>query len=232
MHSYVEQVPASEIPERCQDSKRPIRAVLSAFFLTALACVVLVVIAQDDSNDNIRSVLKPKFVDWKKEDAGSDDMNLHLRVADALAKADGMDEKSLIPVPESLLKEAQQAAEEQKSMPVEHERLKKLHLPASLEKMFQQAMDEQEVEKLTKEGDRKASSSDAQKRAQLKAAAQRKVAEERAKAQQSEKARALKLLSQVSQGAKSAKAASSKAAHQIMSNTATATKSISEVKHN
>ena len=61
-----------------------------------------------------------------------------------------------MPVPENLLKEAQQAAEEQKSMPgVEDERMRKLHLPASLEKMFQQAKDEQEVEKLTKEGDRK-----------------------------------------------------------------------------
>lgn len=67
-----------------------------------------------------------------------------------------MSERAPIPVPENLLKEAQQAAEEQKSMPgVEDERMRKLHLPASLEKMFQQAKDEQEVEKLTKEGDRK-----------------------------------------------------------------------------
>jgi hypothetical protein len=39
---------------------------------------------------------------------------------------------------------------------VQEEQMRKLHLPASLEKMFQQAKDEQEVEKLTKEGDRKA----------------------------------------------------------------------------
>jgi hypothetical protein len=56
--------------------------------LTTLACIVLIVVAGDEGSET-RSVLKPKFVDWKKEDAGSDDMNLHLRVADALAKADG-----------------------------------------------------------------------------------------------------------------------------------------------
>ena len=68
----------------------------------------------------------------------------------------GLSERSPVPVPENLLKEAQQAAEEQKSMPgVQEEQMRKLHLPASLEKMFQQAKDEQEVEKLTKEGDRK-----------------------------------------------------------------------------
>ncbi len=90
MHSYVEQVPAVEVVERAEQSRRPLRAILSAASLTLLACVVLILIAGDDSNNEVRSVLKPKFVDWKKEDAGSDDMNLHLRVADALAKADGI----------------------------------------------------------------------------------------------------------------------------------------------
>jgi hypothetical protein len=173
MHSYVEKVPATEVVDRAEQARRPMRAIISASFLIALALAAVIVIASDDGND--RTVLKPKFVDWKKEDAGSDDMNLHLRVADALAKADGtcilninmnflllnrvltgLSEKAPIPVPEQLLKEAQQAAEEQKSMPgVEDERMRKLHLPASLEKMFQQAKDEQEVEKLTKEGDQK-----------------------------------------------------------------------------
>jgi type III secretory pathway component EscV len=175
------------------------RAIISASFLIALALAAVIVIASDDGND--RTVLKPKFVDWKKEDAGSDDMNLHLRVADALAKADGLSEKAPIPVPEQLLKEAQQAAEEQKSMPgVEDERMRKLHLPASLEKMFQQAKDEQEVEKLTKEGDQKLTNIDAEKKAKIKAAAQKKVAA--ARAAQADKARALKLLSQVSHVAK------------------------------
>jgi len=137
-------------------------------------------------------------------------MNLHLRVADALAKADGLSERSPVPVPENLLKEAQQAAEEQKSMPgVQEEQMRKLHLPASLEKMFQQAKDEQEVEKLTKEGDRKAPNVDAEKKARIQAAAQKKVAEARAKAQaqaQADKTRALKLLSQVSHVARPVKA--------------------------
>ena len=61
-----------------------------------------------------------------------------------------------MPVPENLLKEAQQAAEEQKSMPgIEMPRHERLKIPASLEKMFQQAKDEQEVEKLAKEGEHK-----------------------------------------------------------------------------
>ena len=89
MHSYVEKVPAAEM-ERSEQARRPLRAIISASFLTALACVAIIVIASDEGNTDTRSVvLKPKFVDWKKEDAGSDDMNLHLQVADALAKADG-----------------------------------------------------------------------------------------------------------------------------------------------
>jgi hypothetical protein len=89
MHSYVEKVPPAEVSERSVQVNRPLRAILSAACLTALACVVIILIAGDEGDSDVRSVLKPKFVDWKKEDAGSDDMNLHLRVADALAKADG-----------------------------------------------------------------------------------------------------------------------------------------------
>ena len=77
------------------------------------------------------------------------------QVAAALAKADGLSEKNLSPVPEGLLKEAQQAAEEQRSMPgvVEAKSTaKKPPLPAGLEKMFQQAEAEQEVEKKAKMG--------------------------------------------------------------------------------
>lgn len=77
------------------------------------------------------------------------------QVADALAKADGLAEKNLSPVPEGLLKEAQQAAEEQRSMPgvVDTKSTGKKHeLPAGLEKMFQQAEAEQKVEKKAKEG--------------------------------------------------------------------------------
>ena len=91
MHSYVERVPATEVGvEREEQARRPLRAILSASFLIALALAAVLVIASDEGNQNLRTVLKPKFVDWKKEDAGSDDMNLHLRVADALAKADGI----------------------------------------------------------------------------------------------------------------------------------------------
>ena len=76
-------------------------------------------------------------------------------MAAALAKADGLAEKNLSPVPEGLLKEAQQAAEEQRSMPGVVEAKsggKKPPLPAGLEKMFQQAEAEQEVEKKEKQG--------------------------------------------------------------------------------
>lgn len=183
MHSYLQEVPAFEIVD-AERNRRPFRKALAAACLTLLACTAIIVAVGDSGDLNNRTVLKPKFVDWKKEDAGSDDMNLHLQVADALAKADGMEhcshaltflpflkthssplalrrtglaEKAPQPVPEDLLKEAQQAAEEQKSMPnvSGDEKLQKLHLPAGLEKMFQQAKDEQEVEKLAKEGDHK-----------------------------------------------------------------------------
>lgn len=125
--------------------------------------------------------ITPKFVDWKKEDAGSDDMNLHLKVADALARADGLAEKNLSPVPEKLLKEAQQAAEEQRSMPGidgTKKEEKKPKIPASLEKMFQQAEAEQKVEKLAKEGDHKRDeeAKTKEKKAAVKKAAAAKIA--------------------------------------------------------
>jgi uncharacterized membrane protein len=72
-----------------------------------------------------------------------------------LARADGLAEKHLSPVPERLLKEAQQAAEEQHSMPKTSVRVhgeKHQAIPAGLEKIFKQAEAEQEVEKAAKLG--------------------------------------------------------------------------------
>eukprot|EP00960_Hanusia_phi_P048071 758753-Hanusia_phi.AAC.3 len=182
MHSYIEPVSLS-VPiyngeeAKVAGSRRPTRLVVVAASLAAFVALVLALASFTPSNNrtSLESLPKvvPKFVDWKKEDAGSDDMNLHLQVADALAKADGLAEKGLKPVPEDLLKEAQQAAEEQRSMPslglkkvsgrvgdvpaICPQRLyqvRKDALPANLEKMFEQAEAEQKVEKITKEGDK------------------------------------------------------------------------------
>jgi len=190
-------------------ARRPNRLMLVGGTLAVLACSALILSAfttepGDESVLSQKAVPKitPKFVDWKKEDAGSDDMNLHLKVADALARADGLAEKNLSPVPEKLLKEAQQAAEEQRSMPgladdgSSTKQAKKPKIPASLEKMFQQAEAEQKVEKLAKEGDHKRDQEAKSKKAAVKAAAAKKVATSRA-----EKSASMKLLKQVSQDA-------------------------------
>lgn len=218
MHSYVESVslavPMYSGEERAVlGARRPNRLQLVGGTLAILACSALILSAftttSDDDTTSLTEKLtpkiKPKFVDWKKEDAGSDDMNLHLKVADALARADGLAEKNLSPVPENLLKEAQQAAEEQRSMPglagddgSSQKSSKKPEIPASLEKMFQQAEAEQKVEKLAKEGDHKRDAETKSKKAAVKAAAAKKVASSTSKA---EKSASMKLLNQVSQDA-------------------------------
>ncbi len=211
MHSYMEPVSLA-VPMYGGEEKvvlgarRPSRLILVGGALAVLACSALVLSAfttepSDSSELAQKGVPKitPKFVDWKKEDAGSDDMNLHLKVADALARADGLAEKSLSPVPEKLLKEAQQAAEEQRSMPGidgEEKKPAKSEIPASLEKMFQQAEAEQKVEKLAKEGDHKRDEDAQSKKAAVKAAAAKKMATSKA-----EKSASMKLLKQVSQDA-------------------------------
>lgn len=217
MHSYVESVslavPMYSGEERAVlSARRPNRLQLVGSALAVLACSALILSAfttgPDDNatalTEKLAAAVKPKFVDWKKEDAGSDDMNLHLKVADALARADGLAEKNLSPVPEKLLKEAQQAAEEQRSMPglagdggdSSQKAAKKSEIPASLEKMFQQAEAEQKVEKLAKEGDHKRDAEAKSKKAAVKAAAAKKVATSKA-----EKSASMKLLKQVSQDA-------------------------------
>ena len=105
-------------------ASRPNRMKIVGGALAVLACAAMILSAftaapgeSVEMTQKLVPKITPKFVDWKKEDAGSDDMNLHLQVADALAKADGLAEKNLSPVPEKLLKEAQQAAEEQRAMP-------------------------------------------------------------------------------------------------------------------
>ena len=179
-----------------------------------LACSALVLSAftaapgdETELTQKLVPKITPKFVDWKKEDAGSDDMNLHLKVADALARADGLAEKNLSPVPEKLLKEAQQAAEEQRSMPGidgTKKEVKKPKIPASLEKMFQQAEAEQKVEKLAKEGDRKRDEAAKEaKEAKSKKAAVKKAAAKKVAASKAEKSASQKLLKQISQDAKS-----------------------------
>ena len=212
MHSYMEPVSLA-VPMYSGEEKvvlgarRPSRLMLVGGALAVLACSALVLSAfttapGDESELSQKAVPKitPKFVDWKKEDAGSDDMNLHLKVADALARADGLAEKNLSPVPEKLLKEAQQAAEEQRSMPGLGDELAKKpakpKIPASLEKMFQQAEAEQKVEKIAKEGDEKRDEEVKSKKAAVKAAAAKKMATSKA-----EKSASMKLLKQVSQDA-------------------------------
>jgi len=183
MHSYKEEVslPMHIVEDRKAGERRPMRVAVVASSLALMACVaVLMVSGEGDRGTaiSLAQVGKPKFVDWKKEDAGSDDMNLHLKVADALAKADGIGESGLAPVPEGLLKMAQRAAEEQKTMPDDPKKAGKPKIPASLEKMFQQAMDEQHVEKLAKEGQK---TKDTVK-ANSKEEAQKRVAAAHAKA--------------------------------------------------
>mmetsp|Transcript_42718 Transcript_42718/g.66921 ORF Transcript_42718/g.66921 Transcript_42718/m.66921 type:complete len:233 (-) Transcript_42718:986-1684(-) len=208
MHSYME--PVSALPmydgevHAIQGPQKKYNRMKVVAGSIALVAVVALALALASDGGQSREELTPKFVDWKKEDAGSDDMNLHLKVADALARADGLAEKNLSPVPESLLKEAQQAAEEQRSMPsVVAKVQKKPKIPASLEKMFQQAEAEQQVEKLAKEGREAAKKAKENKAAKKKAAAKaeaakrlqaKKKAETQAKA---EKADSLKLLKQV-----------------------------------
>lgn len=185
-------------------ARRPNRLALVGGALAVLACSALILSAftpapETELDSKPLPKITPKFVDWKKEDAGSDDMNLHLKVAETLAKADGLAEKNLSPVPEKLLREAQQAAEEQRSMPGldddgSSSSAKKPKIPASLEKMFMQAEAEQKVEKLAKEGDRKRDEEAKDKKAAVKAAASKKKAEMSA---------SMKLLKQVSQDASS-----------------------------
>lgn len=141
MHSYMEQVsvlPMYAVEERKAGERRPMRIAVVATSLALMACVAVIMVAGEGNRGSavvLEDAAKPKFVDWKKEDAGSDDMNLHLKVADALAKADGMSQAGLAPVPEGLLKMAQRAAEEQKTMPgVQKGENAKPALPASREK--------------------------------------------------------------------------------------------------
>jgi len=91
MHSYKEEVslPMHIVEDRKAGERRPMRVAVVASSLALMACVaVLMVSGEGDRGTaiSLAEVGKPKFVDWKKEDAGSDDMNLHLKVADALAK--------------------------------------------------------------------------------------------------------------------------------------------------
>ena len=219
MNSYVESVSLS-VPmyggeERAiVGASRPNRMKIVGGALAVLACAAMILgaftAAPGESVEMTQKLvpkITPKFVDWKKEDAGSDDMNLHLQVADALAKADGLAEKNLSPVPEKLLKEAQQAAEEQRAMPgiaQQKEMNKKPKIPASLEKMFQQAEAEQKVEKLAKEGDRKRDEAAKEaKEAKSKKAAVKKAAAKKVAASKAEKSASQKLLKQISQDAKS-----------------------------
>merc|ERR1719337_347369 len=123
MNSYVESVSLS-VPmyggeERAfVGASRPNRMKIVGGALAVLACAAMILSAftaapgeSVEMTQKLVPKITPKFVDWKKEDAGSDDMNLHLQVADALAKADGLAEKNLSPVPEKLLKEAEQKVE-------------------------------------------------------------------------------------------------------------------------
>ena len=90
MHSYVEQVsylPMYAVEERKAAGRRPMRVIVAASSFAAMACIAVLLVASEGGQGVRRATeLVPKFVDWKKEDAGSDDMNLHLKVADALAK--------------------------------------------------------------------------------------------------------------------------------------------------
>jgi len=216
MHSYVESVSLAVPMYNGEETavlgaRRPNRLMLVGGALAVLACSALVLSAftaapgegEAELTQKLVPKITPKFVDWKKEDAGSDDMNLHLKVADALARADGLAEKNLSPVPEKLLKEAQQAAEEQRSMPGidgdAKKEAKKPKIPASLEKMFQQAEAEQKVEKLAKEGDRKR---DEEAKSKEKKAAVKKAAAAKMATSKAEKSASIKLLNQVSQDAK------------------------------
>merc|ERR1712216_496063 len=86
---------------------------------------------------------------------------------------------------------------------------KKPKIPASLEKMFQQAEAEQKVEKLAKEGDRKRDEAAKEakeaksKKAAVKKAAAKKAAAKKVAASKAEKSASQKLLKQISQDAKS-----------------------------
>lgn len=92
MHSYVEQVtylPTYAMEEQRAGERRPMRVAVAAASFAMMACVAVLLVASDGGiygGGGGVTELAPKFVDWKKEDAGSDDMNLHLKVADALAK--------------------------------------------------------------------------------------------------------------------------------------------------
>ena len=91
MHSYVEQVsylPMYAVEERKAAGRRPMRVMVAAASFAAMACIAVLLVASEGQGVKRATELVPKFVDWKKEDAGSDDMNLHLKVADALAKVD------------------------------------------------------------------------------------------------------------------------------------------------
>lgn len=77
------------VEERRAGERRPMRVAIVAASLALMACVAVLMVTGEGNRGSaisLEAVAKPKFVDWKKEDAGSDDMNLHLKVADALAK--------------------------------------------------------------------------------------------------------------------------------------------------
>jgi len=91
MHSYKEEVslPMHIVEDRKAGERRPMRVAVVASSLALMACVAVLMVSGEGNRGtaiSLAEVGKPKFVDWKKEDAGSDDMNLHLKVADALAK--------------------------------------------------------------------------------------------------------------------------------------------------
>merc|ERR1719331_3541123 len=190
MNSYVESVSLS-VPmyggeERAiVGASRPNRMKIVGGALAVLACAAMILSAftaapgeSVEMTQKLVPKITPKFVDWKKEDAGSDDMNLHLQVA-----------------------------EEQRAMPgiaQQKEMNKKPKIPASLEKMFQQAEAEQKVEKLAKEGDRKRDEAAKEaKEAKSKKAAVKKAAAKKVAASKAEKSASQKLLKQISQDAKS-----------------------------
>eukprot|EP00961_Rhodomonas_salina_P073676 990204-Rhodomonas_salina.2 len=130
MHSYVEQV--SFLPmydgetRRAGGERRPTRMRLVGGGLAVLATAALVLSAFSERSGDQATELGPKFVLCRlfllflavlALCVNLSDTVPSTAVADALAKADGLAEKNLSPVPEDLLREAQQAAEEQRAMP-------------------------------------------------------------------------------------------------------------------
>ena len=100
MHSYVEQVSIPVMYDgeayRPTSARRPTRLMAVAGSLALLACTLVVGSAFSGNKGVRRSELEvkakakvdakfpkitPKFVDWKKEDAGSSHANRHLEVS-------------------------------------------------------------------------------------------------------------------------------------------------------